>query len=151
MKRANEVADKGDWFDLVLAGADAALKPIQDRARRRLARVRDKLPRLTKKQAELIVEMMVDAYKAGERDGQMEEYQRDCERAQNEYQETVSRSLRGVMARRKKSKRWAIIEAFKAAAAERKDVSIEQLAKEHGVSRSTAYRALAMTAPKAAK
>lgn len=127
-----------------LARRNERREPIRERARRRLTRVRDQLPRLTKKQAELIVEMMVDAYEAGDMD-------RDQTECQAEWHEARERSQKGVIARRKKSKRWAIIEAFKAAAAERKDVSIEQLAKEHGVSRATAYRALAMTAPKAAK
>lgn len=127
-----------------LARRNKQREQIRQRAIRRLDRVRDQLPRLKKMQTELIVEMMVDAYEAGGMD-------RDEVECIAEWHETRERSRKGVIARRRKSKRWAIIEAFKAAAAERKEVSVEQLAKEHGVSRATAYRALAMTAPKAAK
>jgi hypothetical protein len=117
---------------------------LRDRARRRLEVSRKKLPRMTKEQTETIIDMMVGAYVAGE-----------CETAQCHFnavsEEMTHRAQKAVIARRMKSKRLAIIEAFKKAAAQRKDVSIEQLAKEHGVSRATAYRALAMTAPRSKK
>jgi predicted DNA-binding transcriptional regulator YafY len=37
-----------------------------------------------------------------------------------------------------------IVAAFQAAASSRKEVSVDELAKQFGVSRATAYRALAM-------
>lgn len=114
---------------------------IRERARLRLEASKKQLPRMTKEHIETIIDMMVGAYVAGE-----------CETAQCHLQEVsqkmTERARKAVVARRRKSKRIAIVKAFQAAAAQRKDVSVEQLAKEHGVSRATAYRALAMTAPR---
>jgi transcriptional regulator of acetoin/glycerol metabolism len=98
------------------------------------------LPKFTAAQRELLINIVVAAYEAGE-----------METAQYLYSVTLAeaqeRSRRGVIARRAKSRRAAI----NAAAAKRQEVSIEQLAKEHGVSRATAYRALAMAASKPKK
>lgn len=120
-----------------VARREAQREPIRQRARRRLDRVREKLPRLTKAQTAILVEMMVDAYEAGDVD-------RDQVACYEKHDEAMERSRKGVIARRRKSKRMAIVKAFEAATASRKDVSVEQLAQEHGVSRATAYRALNM-------
>lgn len=122
-----------------LAAVEKRRQPIRDRASKRLERARDRLPRLTAAQVEIIVEMMVDAYEAGEMDSCQVAYQEEWHKAKE-------RSLQAVAARRRKSKRHEIIAAFKAASG--KDVSIDQLAKEHGVSRATAYRAVGMIGKK---
>lgn len=119
------------------ARLDARRDPIRRRARLRLEQSRDGLPPFTEAQFEMLVEMLVDAYEAGEMD-------RDQVACQEEWHETRERSLKGVVARRRKSKRQTIVEAFEAAAAASKEVSVEQLAEEHGVSRATVYRALNM-------
>lgn len=122
-----------------LAAVEKRRQPIRDRASKRLERVRDRLPRLTAAQVAIVVEMMVDAYEAGE----MDSYQ---VAAQEEWHQTRERSFQAVAARRRKSKRHEIIAAFKAANGH--DVSIDELAKQHGVSRATAYRAIGMIGKK---
>ena len=120
-----------------VARREAQREPIRQMSRGWLDRVRDKLPRMTKAQAALVVELMVDAYEAGDGD-------RDQVAWHEKQEEAMERSRKGVIARRRKSKRMAIVKAFESATAARKDVSVEQLAQEHGVSRATAYRALNM-------
>jgi hypothetical protein len=115
----------------------AADERLRKRARRKLEANRRKLPRLTSKQAETIVDLMIDAYRAGEQDTEFVVCQTLSDKARE-------RSRRGVLSRRKKSRRMEIAAAFQAAASARKDVSVEELAKQFGVSRATAYRALAM-------
>jgi len=110
---------------------------LRERARKKLEANRHKLPRLTKKQADVIVEWMVDAYRAGE----SETADLVCH---VEREQAAERSRRGVQSRRRKSKRMKIIAAFEAAAVASKDVRVDDLAKQFGVSRATAYRALAM-------
>lgn len=99
------------------------------------ANLRARLPALSADDLEYVVEMIGRAYTAGE-------WNEFADQLNKESDEARQRSRKGVEARRRKSKRQAIADAFKAAAAGRGDVSIEQLAKEYGVSRSTAYRAL---------
>ncbi len=117
---------------------------LRKRAATAISRAKGRLPKFTAAQRELLINIVVAAYEAGE-----------METAQYLYSVTLAeaqeRSRRGVIARRAKSRRAAIIKAFNAAAAKRQEVSIEQLAKEHGVSRATAYRALAMAASKPKK
>lgn len=122
-----------------LAAREASLQPIRDRARRRLDRARHQLPQLTDDQVEIIVMMMVDAYEAGD-------HEQAAVQDQERYVEMQKRLDKAVSARRRQSKRHAIIAAFKASNG--RDVSIEQLAKDHGVSRSTAYRAINMIGKK---
>jgi len=100
-----------------------------------LIRVRQRLPELTNDQTDIVVQMIVQAFNMG----QWFEFVDQLERQD---QEIAARSRKGVEGRRRRSKREAIVAAFNAAAKTKKDVSIEQLAKEHGVSRATAYRAL---------
>lgn len=127
-----------DWFDAPPTPAQlAAAERLRERARRKLEAHRRMLPRLTKKQAEVIVEMMVAAYRAGECDADTWSRIEQSEKAKD-------RARRGVQARRQKSRRLEIVAAFQAAASSRKEVSVEELAKQFGVSRATAYRALAM-------
>lgn len=116
---------------------EARREPIRQRARRRLERSLDRLPTMTDTQFEMLVEMLVDAYEAGESD-------RDQVACQEDWHDMRERSMKGVIARRRKSKRRLIVEAFEAATAAHKEVSVEQLAAEHSVSRATVYRALNM-------
>lgn len=139
----------GEWMQ----GADKAAAALRERARERavayLERKRKGLPRMTKTQKAIVVEMLVAAYVAGKEDESMENSYRETCRAQDEWNEMHERSRKAVEARRRKSKRQAIVEAFKAAKGT--DVSIEKLARDHGVSRATAYRAIGMTTPKSPK
>ncbi len=130
-----------EWTPEMEARHKAKTDGLRERAGHRLAKERAKLPRLTKTQAGLILEMMVDAYLAGEAES-------DNFFCQLEHERTVQLSRRGVLARRQRSKRFEIIRSFEDAARHRKDVSIEQLAQEHRVSRATVYRALAMAGAK---
>jgi len=99
------------------------------------ARVRHQLPKLTNDQADVVAQMIRHAFVIG----QWLEFVDQLER---QGQEIATRSRKGVEGRRRKSKRDAIVAAFNAAAKTKMEVSIEQLAKEYGVSRATAYRAL---------
>lgn len=94
-----------------------------------------KLPTLTDEQVDVVVDLIRQAHVIGgwnEFAGQLDK----------ESEVIRERSKKGVEARRRKSRRSDIAQAFTAAASKGKDVSIEQLAKEYGVSRATAYRAL---------
>ena len=93
------------------------------------------LPKLTKAHRAIVIRMMIVAYRAGQSEAAL---WAKMER----HWDMKHRSQLAVRARRSKSKRLAIIRDFKAAARKKQDVSIEQLARQHGVSRATAYRAI---------
>lgn len=119
---------------------EAYREQIRRRAAEYLEAHRDRLPKLTKKHEGVIVDMLTAAYAAGEGDRAQEQFHEQREAAS-------SRSARAVAARRQNAirKREKLLRAFKAASGTA--VSVEQLAKEHGVSRATAYRALRSSAP----
>jgi response regulator of citrate/malate metabolism len=106
-----------------------------------VARMRAKLPRLTKPQAATVVAMLVAAYRAGEQDGASNHESASC---RDIYDKSVALSRRGVKARRAvaNQKRSAFLAQFTAATRKGSEVSVEKLAKQHGVSRATAYRYL---------
>jgi hypothetical protein len=97
------------------------------------------MPELTDSQIDMVVQMICEARLSGE-------WKEFVDNMDKEREEMAKRSRSGVEARRRKSKRQSIVEAFDAAAKAKREVSIEQLAREHGVSRATAYRALASRA-----
>jgi hypothetical protein len=104
-------------------------KELRDEFHRQLNEQRKELPRLTKAQADTIVTLMVDAYYSAQHDESV-----------GRVIAAHDRSAAGVEARRRKAaqKRDQLQLAINSAAGA--NVSVEQLAKEHGVSRSTAYR-----------
>lgn len=120
------------WDDDEMRKRDEQLR---ERARKHLDRLKHRLPRLTKLQAETIVDMMLNAYRSGQFDGWM-----DGEIFNREAME--KRATRGVEARRAKSARMAIRAEFEAARDTGKSITAKQLAKKHGASLPTVYRAL---------
>lgn len=114
-----------------------AREKLRERARVRLNASRKELPRLNKAQAEIIIEMMLAAYEAGAMDEVESSWLAQVTDAKE-------RSQRGVAARREKSRRLGFIKAWNQAMAQNRNVSVAQVAKEEGISRATAYRALRM-------
>lgn len=106
-------------------------KELRERFHKQLAERRHELPRLTKAQAEVVVTLMVDAY-----------HEAHIEEHHERLASVHDRAMAGVAARRRMSKRQTIAAAFASAAAAGNEVSIEQLAADHGVSKQTVYRAL---------
>lgn len=134
----------------------AESKMIRRRAFKCLAGQRSHLPRLTKKQTEIIVSMMVVAFYAGEREEAQrgdwrweDEELRSWERRQQEACDAArSASRKGVIARRKKSKRPVIASIIKAAITAGKEWNAKQLANQYGVGIDTVYRARDMAVGK---
>lgn len=117
---------------------NAAPNPLETVARGRaktmLARYKRRLPKLSEAQADLIVSMMVHAYRVG----------RD---ARNTMQWVAS--ISGANKRRQLAaqKRASFLQAFEAAAANGGDANIEKLATQFGISRAAAYRYLRPSKP----
>jgi hypothetical protein len=125
-----------------LAKQKEARKRLRERAKKYLKHFRGQLPKLTPKQAGLVVNMLLAAYNGGHNDTLWEW---GCEQQiafQKEHHQRASLSRRGVIARREKSRRWAIRDEFAAAQKAGKIVSVKHLANKHGTSLATAYRAV---------
>ena len=117
-------------------------KAVRDRAKRRLAKQRRLLPKLSRKQADIIIDMMASAYNAGAGDVNVEwSFNEECRDRERSDRARAS-ALRGVRARRAKSSRPAIRAAFESAAKNGSPVSADELARKFKVSRATVYRAL---------
>lgn len=125
--------DGAEWLEQ----CEKAQQRLAERAKAYLAKHCRRLPKLTKKQKETLIQMLVAAYSAGE----MEQGQS----AWNDQQESHLRlSRRGINARKAKASatRQKIIAAFTANARAGGDKSVADIAAECGVSRATGYRAL---------
>lgn len=129
-----------EWRVDVEAWTDAEKKSAEQvamRARTYFERRRKELPRLSKKQSAALVDMLCAAFHAGRRDGWWDGEYEDMKRRKR-------LSSRGVKGRQAKAAaaRNKVVAAFTAAARAGRDVAIETIAAECGVSRATAYRAL---------
>lgn len=114
-------------------------RKLRQRARKYLSHYRPKLPKLTRTQAALATRMLMTAYSYGWNDGIKAEAQAWSD---DEHEKRRKAATQGVIARRRKSKQPAIRADFQAGRKAGKDVCVKQLAKKHGVSVNTAYRAL---------
>jgi hypothetical protein len=125
-----------------LAKQKEARKRLRERAKKYLKRFRAQLPKLTPKQAGLVVKMLLAAYDGGHNDTQLDWDHEEQVAIQDEHEKRAAVSRRGVQARREKSRRWAIRAEFEAAQKAGKVVSMKHLANKHGTSLATAYRAV---------
>lgn len=124
-----------DWpFDPTPEQLEAE-KQLRRRAQACLRRLRDRLPKLTRKQSATIVAMLMAAYNAGQAD-QYLELDHDKRRAMR------TKALLGVAARRRASSNPAMVEAVRAAAAKGRPITAKALATRFSVSLPTAYRAI---------
>lgn len=115
---------------------------MRKRARTYLSHFRSQLPKLSRKQSSIVVDMLIRAYDAGVDDTRDEWSAADCAKFQDDCESKRERALRGVQARRAKSTRMAIRAEFKTARDAGKSITAKQLAKKHGASLPTVYRAL---------
>lgn len=125
-----------------LAEQKQSRKRLRERAKKYLKRFRGQLPKLSPSQAALIVKMLMTAYAAGEDEMSMEWGWRETAAAQIAHEKRVASANRGVAARRKKSRRWAIRADFEAGLKAGKVAAVKHLANKHGTSLATAYRAV---------
>jgi hypothetical protein len=137
--------DFGVWREPTpeqLAKQKEARKRLRERAKKYLKRFRAQLPKLTPKQAGLVVKMLIAAYLGGSNDIFFKWESEEQIAIQDEHEKRAAVSRRGVQARREKSRRWAIRAEFEAARKAGKVVSVKHLANKHGTSLATAYRAV---------
>lgn len=111
---------------------------VWERARGLLNATKAKLPKLTKKQQETIMAMMVKAYLAAKEENEMDW----CAEQGHISQVRHHAAVQGVVVRRSKSKRSQIAKAFEEATAKGIFPSPESLAKRFKVSRATVYRSI---------
>jgi hypothetical protein len=121
---------------------DDIRKKLRERARKYLKHHRAQLPKLTSKQSALVVKMMLAAYFGGARDVYDEWRESDTLLMQEEDEKRIARSRKGVIARRKKSKRSDIRADFEVARKAGRVLTPQHLANKHGTSLATVYRAV---------